>query len=87
MTDCKKPVMFWATVGLSVAFVLTGIYGGAYAWMVTPVKALYLTSDEPPRMVVTPIYFGAANHRRWHKFFEPANWFDRKVRPTVWTAD
>ena len=92
MTDHKKPsVAFWATVGLVVTVVVAlCAYAGAYARMVRPVPFALGVCLPPAR--IDPDYSGASlitpGHRDqafWEKFFGPANWLDRQLRPKTWS--
>ena len=77
-SDRKKPgVAFWATVVVVVVLPLAA-YIGAYAWSVEAVTGLWA------KVEMRPTYTRLGNSQAWHKFFWPAHWVDRRVRPRFW---
>ena len=84
MTPSRKhpSAAFCATVVMVVT--LMG-YAGTYALTVTPTRApadhsrhQYLPDER------TPVYSIGMSQNFWRRFFEPANWVDKRLRPDVW---
>jgi hypothetical protein len=87
MTD-RKSAGPWIT-GVAT-LVLIGGYIGAYYAAVRPTfslgdvvvsynEALWAGGDTPLEIV--------SSHRRWIRFFAPAHWLDRRLRPHVWGTE
>jgi hypothetical protein len=81
MSDRKTSVPWIAG---AVLLVLIGGYVGAYYWMIKPFGFGNISPFYNLRTTKGPYHYLHAPDSVVGKFFAPAHWLDRLIRPHVW---